>query len=189
MKAVLVEIEKSDLMKDDTQVYFYETRDLESVVILKRTRYDDSEEWKIESSVLLPIKAFEALNYFCTSSGKMTKETLKERSELPDDVAKVLYKFDHSTLPLTENQLGYFQELEWLNDAWGIENFDSPNQTPRKQSDAKDSAPSNTFTSIQSTPENKRPASPDFSRCLAPKSAKTQQKEHLFATRNLFELN
>ena len=55
-----------------------------------------------------------------TSSNNYRAKTVVDRLELPTQVKKVLFKCDCEEIPFSENQMGYFSDLETLEWFWDI---------------------------------------------------------------------
>ena len=47
-------------------------------------------------------------------------------STLSKPVKKILYKYDCDVTPMCENQLEYFEEIEFFDRLWGMEQIESP---------------------------------------------------------------
>ena len=68
---------------------------------------------------------------YLTNSGKYTDpdEPLAlqvDISTLSKPVKKFLYKYDCDVTPMCENQLEYFEEIEFFDRLWGMEQIESP---------------------------------------------------------------
>ena len=68
---------------------------------------------------------------YLTNSGKYTDpdEPLAlqvDISTLSKPVKKILYKYDCDVTPMCENQLEYFEEIEFFHRLWGMEQIESP---------------------------------------------------------------
>ena len=64
-----------------------------------------------------------------TSTNSYRAKTVIDRLELPTQVKKVLFKCDCEEIPLSENQMGYFSDLETLEWFWDIVNEDDFQRT------------------------------------------------------------
>ena len=53
-----------------------------------------------------------------TSTNSYRAKTVVDRLELPTQVKKVLFKCDYEEIPLSENQMGSFSDLETLECFW-----------------------------------------------------------------------
>lgn len=49
-----------------------------------------------------------------------------DEKELPEDLRKLLFRYDSECIPFYENQEGVWQEMEMLESFWGIETIKSP---------------------------------------------------------------
>ena len=65
---------------------------------------------------------------YLTNSGKYTDpdEPLASYQTLSKPVKKILYKYDCDVTPMCENQLEYFQEIEFFDRLWGMDQIESP---------------------------------------------------------------
>ena len=68
---------------------------------------------------------------YLTNSGKYTDpdEPLAlqvDVSTLSKPVKKILYKYDCDVTPMCENRLEYFEEIEFFDRLWGMEQIESP---------------------------------------------------------------
>ena len=68
---------------------------------------------------------------YLTNSGKYTDPDVPlalqvDISTLSKPVKKILYKYDCDVTPMCENQLEYFEEIEFFDRLWGMEQIESP---------------------------------------------------------------
>ena len=129
-------------MKTDIQTFtdddgsirytFYETWFNEKISIVIEEKPKE-EEWRVVNSVSLPktimnvIKVKAQPSTFATNTEdqqtpkkQLTGTTVVDRFDLPKEVRKVLFECDCAEIPLSENQLGYFSDLETLEWFWDI---------------------------------------------------------------------
>ena len=109
---------------------------------LYSSRYDSQKFLHLFSKLSLKnSKKDEELNIkylsYLTNSGKYTDpdEPLAlqvDISTLSKPVKKFLYKYDCDVTPMCENQLEYFEEIEFFDRLWGMEHIESPSLVPRK---------------------------------------------------------
>ena len=128
---------------------FYETVLGNFVAIINEEKSFNSDEWTCTHHVMIPkiflhlftklslknSKKDEELNIkylsYLTNSGKYTDpdEPLAlqvDISTLSKPVKKFLYKYDCDVTPMCENQLEYFEEIEFFDRLWGMEQIESP---------------------------------------------------------------
>ena len=128
---------------------FYETVHGNFVAIINEEKSFNSDEWTCTHHVMTPktflhlfsklslkiSKKDEELNIkylsYLTNSGKYTDpdEPLAlqvDISTLSKPVKKFLYKYDCDVTPMCENQLEYFEEIEFFDRLWGMEQIESP---------------------------------------------------------------
>ena len=63
MNAYVFEIPSNYPLKENVEIFFYQTTDCENVAIVKRRRFHDSDSWEVCGSLMLPQKAFDTLQY------------------------------------------------------------------------------------------------------------------------------
>ena len=93
------------------------------------------EDWQDMTSVSLPKLIMDLLKLKAsgprissilenvpTSTNSYRAKTVVDRLELPTEVKKVIFKCDREKTPLSENQMGYFSDLETLEWFWDIVN-------------------------------------------------------------------
>ena len=128
---------------------FYETVHGNFVAIINEEKSFNSDEWTCTHHVMIPknflhlfsklslknSKKDEELNMkylsYLTNSGKFTDpdEPLAlqvDTSTLSKPVKNFLYKYDCDVTPMCENQLEYFEEIEFFDRLWGMEQIESP---------------------------------------------------------------
>ena len=128
---------------------FYETVHGNFVAIINKEKSFNSDEWTCTHHVMIPkiflhlfsklslknSKKDEELNIkylsYLTNSGKYTDpdEPLAlqvDISTLSKPVKNFLYKYDCDVTPMCENQLEYFEEIEFFDRLWGMEQIESP---------------------------------------------------------------
>ena len=128
---------------------FYETVHGNFVAIINEEKSFNSDEWTCTHHIMIPknfLQLFSKLslkkskkdeelniNYssYLTNSGKYTDpdEPLAlqvDISTLSKRVRKTLYKYDCDATPISENQLQYFEENEFFDHLWGMEQIESP---------------------------------------------------------------
>ena len=128
---------------------FYETVHGNFVAIINEEKSFNSDEWTCTHHVMIPknflhlfsklslknSKKDEELNIkylsYLTNSGKYTDpdEPLAlqvDISTLSKPVKKFLYKYDCDVTPMCENQLEYFEEIEFFDRLGGMELIESP---------------------------------------------------------------
>ena len=82
MKAYVVEVPSNYPMKEDVQIFFYQTTDCDNVAIVKRRRSHDTDSWEVCGSLMLPQKAFDFNNG--------PAEIINTREDFPHEVAQIL---------------------------------------------------------------------------------------------------
>ena len=128
---------------------FYETVHGNFVAIINEEKSFNSDEWTCTHHILIPkivLHLFSKL--FLKTSKKDEEPILKYLSYLtnfgkykdPDEplalqvdistfsrpVKTFLYKYDCDVTPMCENQLEYFEEIEFFDRLWGMEQIESP---------------------------------------------------------------
>ena len=111
---------------------FYESWYNKSIIIVKEERFTD-EDWAVVNSLSVPKELFsllhakgstftfrENLGSVGDAENKFHARTLPDRLELPLHVRKTLLDRDCEEIPLYENQMGYFNDLETLEWFWNI---------------------------------------------------------------------
>ena len=66
-----------------------------------------------------------------TSTNSYRAKTVVDRLELPTQVKKVLFECDCEDIPLSENQMGYFSDLDTLEWFWDIVKEDEFQRTKK----------------------------------------------------------
>ena len=177
---------------------FYETVHGNFVAIINEEKSFNSDEWTCTHHVMIPkifLHLFSKLSFknskkdeelnikylsYLTNSGKYTDpdEPLALQVDiltLSKPVKNFLYKYDCDVTPMCENQLEYFEEIEFFDRLWGMEQIESPSLvTPKADpsptvSPWRDEPDSSTPTrtpeaTVSNHMENLTP-----SLCLAPK--------------------
>ena len=133
---------------------FCETVHGNFLAIINEEKSFNSDEWTCTHHIMIPkfffhlfsklflkqSKKYEELNIkylsYLTKSGKYTDpdEPLAlqvEVSTLSKPVKKFLYKYDCDVTPMCENHLEYFEEIEFFDRLWGMEQIESPSVTPK----------------------------------------------------------
>ena len=128
---------------------FYETVQGNFVAIINEEKSFNSDEWTCTHHIMITKnflhlfsnfflkkpKEDEELNIkylsYITNSGKYTDpdEPLAlqvDFSTLSKPVKKFLYIYDCDVTPMCENQLEYFEEIEFFDRLWGMEQIESP---------------------------------------------------------------
>ena len=136
---------------------FYETVHGNFVAIINEEKSFNSDEWTCTHHVMIPkiflhlfsklslknSKKDEELNIkylsYLTNSGKYTDpdEPLAlqvDISTLSKPVKNFLYKYDCDVTPMCENELEYFEEIEFFDRLWGMEQIESPSLVTTKAS-------------------------------------------------------
>ena len=111
---------------------FYESWYNKSIIIVKEERFTD-EDWAVVNSLSVPKELFsllhakgstftfrENLGSVGDAENTFHARTLPDRLELPLHVRKTLLDRDCEEIPLYENQMGYFNDLETLEWFWNI---------------------------------------------------------------------
>ena len=117
---------------DYTRYTFHETWFKDKTVIVMEKKMM-AEDWQVMTSVSLPQPLMEILKLKAsgpristslenvpTSTNSYRAKTVVDRLELPTQVKKVIFKCDCEEIPLSENQMGYFSDLETLEWFWDI---------------------------------------------------------------------
>ena len=131
------------------RTFFYETVHGNFVAIINEEKSFNSDEWTCTHHLMIPkiflhlfsklslknSKKDEELNIkylsYVTNSGKYTDpdEPLAlqaDISTLSKPVKNFLYKYDCDVTPMCENQLEYFEEIEFFDRLWGMEQIELP---------------------------------------------------------------
>ena len=82
-----------------------------------------------------PEKSEPAESSIITSGGHLPPKTIPQmhstEESLPEEVRRILYRYDCDCVPLFENQLGTYQAYENLGDMWGVKSSpSSPDSQP-----------------------------------------------------------
>ena len=100
----------------------------------------------INAIAALPEKTEPAESSVITSGGHLPPKTIPQmhstEETLPEEVRRILYRYDCDCVPLFENQLGTFQAYENLGDMWGVKSSPS----------SPDSQPPSVSVSVPTTP-------------------------------------
>ena len=128
---MIAEIKTFTNCEDNVRFTFYQTWFNKNIVIVSEKKLD-TDDWKVQSSLSLPKTI---LNKFSLStiglnvsnndesiqhSSDFTQELVMDRFSLPMEVRKILFECDCDEIPLSENQLGYFSDLETLEWFWDM---------------------------------------------------------------------
>ena len=83
----------------------------------------------IKAIAALPEKTEPAESSIITSGGHLPPKTIPQmlstEETLPEEVRRVLYRYDCDCVPLFENQFGTYQAYENLGDMWGVKSSPS----------------------------------------------------------------
>ena len=94
----------------------------------------------------LPEKTEPAESSVITSGGHLPPKTIPQmhstEETLPEEVRRILYRYDCDCVPLFENQLGTYQAYKNLGDMWGVKSSPS----------SPDSQPTSVSVSVPTTP-------------------------------------
>ena len=118
----------------------YETQFQKALSIIEQMRSDENDRWETKQHILLPNMVYHKL------SKQPTEKTILERKRkidsvdceaasnwdieslhrcdlpmLPIQIKRILCRDDCAMVPLTENQMGFFREVDSLEDFWGVE--------------------------------------------------------------------
>ena len=128
---------------------FYESWYNKSIIIVKEERFTD-EDWAVVNSPSVPKERFgllhakgstftfrENLGSVGDAEIKFHARTLSDRLELPLHVRKTLLDRDCEEIPLYENQMGYFNDLETLEWFWYVPK-DENNDVTKTESPIQD---------------------------------------------------
>ena len=100
----------------------------------------------INAIAALPEKMEPAESSVITSGGHLPPKTIPQmhstEETLPEEVRRILYRYDCDCVPLFENQLGTYQAYENLGDMWGVKSSPS----------SPDSQPPSVSVSVPTTP-------------------------------------
>ena len=129
-----IDIQTFTNFSDYTRYTFYETWFNDKIVFVMEKKMMD-EDWQVMTSVSLPklimailkLKASgpgisTILENVPTSTNSYRAKTVVDRLELPTEVKKVLFKCDGEKIPLSDNEMAYFSDLETLEWFWDIVN-------------------------------------------------------------------
>ena len=89
----------------------------------------------LNAIVALPEKREQAECIITNSGGHLPPKTIPQRLSteglLPEEVRRILYRYDCDCVPFFENQLGTYQAYENLGDIWGVKSSpSSPDSQP-----------------------------------------------------------
>ena len=178
----------------------YETQFQKALSIIEQGWSDENDRWETKQHILLPNEVYRKL------SRPPTEKTILEKRKidavyseaesswaieslhrcdlpmLPVQIKRILCRDDCAMVPITENQLGVWREVDSLEDFWGVEH-DPASPSPQMSPEVctKDDDVTKRGDDLATSPQ---PVTPDSTRAAVfepppVKKAKKQEKKLL----------
>jgi len=113
----------------------YETHFQPCLVIVKESLFCDV--WELCDSLSIPTSTWAVIQSVLglksstqDDENKVENKEIMDRDDLPQSVKRKLFSYDCENVPLSENQLGYFGDVQTLEDYWQIQRPSSSAVTP-----------------------------------------------------------